>query len=59
MATIKLTTYDMLKNIINADKKEEVIDDTYRDDMMKKLDAFLLANRITSTQYTELVEFLN
>lgn len=59
MTTIKLTTYDMLKNIITADKKEGSINNDYKDDMMKKLDVFLMANRITSAQYTEIVELLS
>lgn len=55
----RLTTYDMVKEIITADKKAGLVDDAYKADMMKKLDVFLLANRITADQYSELVELLN
>lgn len=55
----KLTTYDMLKEIIIADKKAGIVDEAYKADMMYKLDVFLMGKRITAEQYRELVELLN
>lgn len=55
----RMTTYEMVKEIVIADKKAGIVDDAYKADMMKKLDVFLLANRITADQYTELVDLLN
>ncbi|MEX3621855.1 hypothetical protein [Viridibacillus arvi] len=40
-------TYTLCKNIINSGNYEQ-------QSMQNKLDVFLLGNRITSTQYTEL-----
>lgn len=53
------TTYELCRDIIIADKKAGLIDEAYKTDMMKKLDVFLMANRITADQYAELVELLN
>ncbi|MFE6167005.1 hypothetical protein ACFVP8_03905 [Viridibacillus arvi] len=45
-------TYTLCKNIINGGNYE------YQS-MLTKLDVFLLGNRITSTQYTELSELMD
>ena len=45
-------TYKVAKMMINSGNYEH-------DDMMKKLDVFLLGNRITQEQYTELVGLMN
>lgn len=53
------TTYELCRDIITADKKAGLVDEAYKADMMKKLDVFLLGNRITVDEYNELVELLN
>ena len=48
-----MTTYTLCKKVIQ--------NETYgtKEEMMLKLDVFLLNNRITEENYNELVEFLN
>lgn len=48
-----MTTYQLCKKVI--------ANGTYgtKEEMMLKLDVFLLANRITQAEYNELVELLN
>lgn len=48
-----MTTYNACKTLI-ANKKYGT-----KEEMMIKLDIFLLGNRITQEQYNELVELLN
>lgn len=45
-------TYKNCKKLIEAGRYEH-------DDMMNKLDVFLLGDRITQTQYEELVKMMN
>lgn len=45
-------TYNRLKKLIENGNYE-------KESMMSKLDVFLLANRITSEQYNELVNLMN
>lgn len=45
-------TYGLIKKIIAKGNYD-------RDDLMNKLDVFLLAGRITDEQYKELIEMLN
>lgn len=47
-----MTTYEMCLFLINKGKYE-------KEDMTRKLDIFLLGNRITEEQYTELVGIMN
>lgn len=47
-----MTTYDYCMNVIANGKY-------IKEEMMEKLDVFLLANRITKEQYNEIVELLN
>lgn len=44
-------TFERLKTLIRNGKYE-------KDDMLKKLDVFLLADRITAEQYNELVALM-
>ena len=47
-----MTTYEMCKILIN--KKRYI-----KEDMLNKLDIFLLGNRITDEQYSELITMMN
>ena len=47
-----MTTYEMCKILI--EKKRYT-----KEDMLRKLDVFLLGNRITEEQYTQLVAMMN
>ena len=47
-----MNTYALCKKLIAAGKYDKA-------DLKSKLDVFLLANRITSEQYTELVKEIN
>lgn len=47
-----MSTYDMCKTLIQKNRYE-------KDDMTQKLDIFLLGNRITEEQYTELVGMMD
>lgn len=51
-----MTTYKLMKRIIERDKKSGTLD---VDATMDKLDAFLAADRITTAQYEELVALMN
>ncbi|QOV10945.1 hypothetical protein [Viridibacillus arvi] len=44
--------YGLCKNVINSGNYEQ-------QSMQNKLDVFLLGNRITSTQYTELCDLMD
>jgi len=48
-------TYILCKNVITRGKETGYLDKV---DMMKKLDMFLLHNRITQENYTELTELM-
>lgn len=45
-------TYTMCKTIIEGGRYD-------KDDLMNKLDAFLLGNRLTEKQYAELVKMMD
>lgn len=47
-----MSTYEMCKTLIQKNRYE-------KDDMTQKLDIFLLGNRITEEQYTELVGMMD
>ena len=47
-----MTTYEMCKILI--EKKRYI-----KEDMLSKLDVFLLGNRITEEQYSQLVDMMN
>lgn len=49
-------TYRLCKKVIENSINRGTLD---KDDMLVKLDTFLLAGRITETEYTELVEMVN
>jgi hypothetical protein len=46
-----MTTYEMCKILIQKGRYE-------KNDMLRKLDIFLLGNRITEEEYKELVELI-
>lgn len=45
-------TYNMIKKVLLAGNRNNVV-------TVEKLDVFLLANRITEEEYTELLDMLN
>lgn len=47
-----MSTYEMCKILITNNRYE-------KEDMLQKLDIFLLGNRITQEQYTELVDLMD
>jgi hypothetical protein len=47
-----MSTYEMCKILIQKGRYE-------KNDMLRKLDIFLLGDRITEEEYTELVELMN
>lgn len=49
-------TYRLCKKVIENNANRGTLD---KDDMLIKLDTFLLAGRITEAEYTELVEMVN
>ncbi len=50
-----MATYEMMKTLITEEKKSGAID---KKAWEKKLDVFLLFDRITAEQYRELVELM-
>lgn len=52
-----MSTYQMCKTLIENYKKKGTMEQE-REGMMSKLDLFLLGNRITQEQYTELVNLM-
>lgn len=49
-------TYALCKKVITNNINRGILD---KDDMLGKLDTFLLAGRLSEAEYTELVEMVN
>jgi len=47
-----MTTYEMCKTLITNNRYE-------KEDMLQKLDIFLLGDRITQEEYSELISLMN
>ena len=53
-----ISTYEMLKRVITNKKEKGLMDETYKEETLGKMDIFLIGNRITSDEYKELEELL-
>lgn len=51
-----MTTYQLCLRLINAAKKKGILNKDWLDDMKKKIDVFYAADRLTESQYKELIE---
>lgn len=51
-----MATYEMVKKLITQEKTKGTIN---KETWMKKLDVFVIADRITTEQYQELVELMS
>lgn len=54
-----MSTYEMLKRVITNKKEKGLMDETYKEETLGKMDIFLIGNRITSDEYKGLVKLLD
>lgn len=53
-----MSTFEMIKKSIEAKKKRGALTQEYIEETKSKMDVFLMNNRITEQQYTELTKML-
>lgn len=53
-----MTTYEMVKKSIEAKKKRGALTDEYIEDTKMKLDVFLMNDRVSQSEYNELLKML-
>lgn len=53
-----MPTYELLERSITAKKDKGMLTERYIADTKKKMDVFLMADRITQEEYTQLTEML-
>lgn len=51
-----MTTYEMLEKHINSKKRDGVMDELMKETLKLKFDVYLLANRISESQYNVLMK---
>lgn len=53
-----MTTYQMLEKYINMKKRDGVLNDLTKETLKFKLDVYMLANRISESQYNLLMKLV-